>query len=275
MQIHRTVAEARAAMRRPGRLVLVPTMGNLHAGHLRLMREARAHGDSVAATIFVNRTQFGPAEDFDRYPRTFEQDCEKLRASGVGHLFAPDEAEMYPRPQSVFVSPPAELDSILEGRFRPGHFRGVATVVLKLFEIAQPAAALFGRKDYQQLLVIRRMVEELNVPVDIVGCETEREQDGLALSSRNAYLSPAARAEAPRLIRVLRRLREAALAGEHAWERLERSALDELAANGWQPDYVSVRRRDDLGPPSTGPGTLVALAAARLDSTRLIDNLEF
>lgn len=273
MRIHRTIAAAREALRAAGRVALVPTMGNLHAGHLRLMREARAHGDAVAATIFVNRTQFGPAEDFDRYPRTFEEDCEKLRAEGVEHLFAPSEAEMYPEPQSFFVVPPPELDSILEGKFRPGHFRGVATVVLKLFEIAQPAAAVFGKKDYQQLIVIRRMVKQLNVPVRIVEAETERAPDGLALSSRNAYLTPAERAEAPRLYRILRRIREAVLAGEGNRANLEREAVEELHDHGWEPQYVAVRRRKDLGSPSPGE-PLVVLAAAKLGATRLIDNLE-
>jgi pantoate--beta-alanine ligase len=237
------------------------------------MREARAHGGAVAATIFVNRTQFGPAEDFDRYPRTFEEDCEKLRAEGVEHLFAPPEAEMYPEPQSFFVAPPPELDSILEGEFRPGHFRGVATVVLKLFEIARPAAAVFGKKDYQQLIVIRRMVEQLNVPVRIVEAETERAPDGLALSSRNAYLTPAERAEAPRLHRLLWRIRGSVRAGAGNYADLEREAMEELKANGWEPQYFAVRRRKDLAAPSPGE-PLVVLAAAKLGTTRLIDNLE-
>jgi len=272
MLVHATVAGFREALRGAGRVVLVPTMGNLHAGHLKLAREGRAHGDTVAATIFVNRAQFGAGEDFDRYPRTFEADCEGLEREGVEHLFAPDENEMYPEPQGFLVEVPPELDSILEGEFRPGHFRGAATVVLKLFHIAWPAVAVFGKKDYQQLMVIRRMVEQLNLPVEIIAAETERAPDGLALSSRNRYLSTVERAEAPRLNRILRSMKEGVRSGRSDFTELERVAMAELGANGWIPQYVAVRRRRDLGLPDGTP--LVILAAAKLGATRLIDNLE-
>jgi len=274
MQIHETIAGLRAALKVSGRIALVPTMGNLHEGHIALMTQARSHADTVVATIFVNRLQFRPGEDFDKYPRTFQADCEKLAAAGVDHLFAPGEAEMYPRPQGYHVVPPSEQDSILEGEFRPGHFRGVATVVMKLFQIAQPDVALFGKKDYQQLMVIRNMVADLNLPIEIVGQDTVRAPDGLALSSRNGYLSAAERAEAPRLNRVLTKVVEALRAGSTDLIGLERQAMVELAAAGWFPDYVAIRKKLDLQLSSAHESGLVVLAAARLGSTRLIDNLE-
>ena len=274
MQIHETIAGLRAALSNVGRVVLVPTMGNLHEGHIALMRQARDHGDTVVATIFVNRLQFRPGEDFEKYPRTFAADCEKLAAAGVDHLFAPAENEMYPRPQGYHVVPPAEHDNALEGEFRPGHFRGVATVVMKLFQIAQPAAALFGKKDYQQLMVIRNMVADLNLPIAIVGGETVRAADGLALSSRNGYLSAGERAEAPRLSHTITKVVEAIRTGNVDFTGLERQAMAELAAAGWFPDYVAIRKKLDLQLPSAHESGLVVLAAARLGSTRLIDNLE-
>ncbi|THF55382.1 pantoate--beta-alanine ligase [Pseudothauera rhizosphaerae] len=274
MQIHPTIAGLRAALAGAGRVVFVPTMGNLHAGHIGLMQQARAHGDCVVASIFVNRLQFGAGEDFDKYPRTFRDDCARLEAAGVDHLFAPDEKEMYPTPQTYHVEPaPAHVD-MLDGTARPGHFRGVATVVLKLFNIVQPAAALFGKKDYQQLMVIRNMVREFALPITIVPGETARAEDGLALSSRNGYLSAEERAEAPRLYRQIARIRDAVRAGERDWLKLEAFATAELAAHGWQPDYVSIRRRADLQPPGHEDAPLVVLGAARLGRTRLIDNLE-
>ncbi|WIM06806.1 MAG: pantoate--beta-alanine ligase [Candidatus Nitricoxidivorans perseverans] len=280
MRIHETIAGLRAALKSAGRVALVPTMGNLHEGHIALMKQARGHGDSVVATIFVNRLQFRPGEDFEKYPRTFAADCEKLEAAGVDFLFAPTEAEMYPRPQGFHVEPPPELANILEGEFRPGHFRGVATVVMKLFQIVQPDAALFGKKDWQQLAVIRAMVRDLNLPIEIVAGETVRAPDGLALSSRNGYLSEAERAEAPRLHRVLTKVVEAIRAGNRDRAGLEAAAVAELRAAGWIPDYIAVRNRIDLQLPprheSIDPGEadLIVLAAARLGSTRLIDNLE-
>ena len=273
MHIHPRIADLRSALQGRGRIVFVPTMGNLHEGHISLMKEARAHGDTVVASIFVNRLQFAPHEDFDKYPRTFADDCAKLEAAGVDVLFAPDEQELYPEPQGYQVDPP-EIQNLLEGEFRPGHFRGVATVVLKLFNIVQPQVALFGKKDYQQLMVLRNMTRQLALPIDIVGGETVRAEDGLALSSRNGYLTPELRAEAPRLARALRDLRMAILLGIYDFERLERVAREELDSHGWQTDYVSIRRQADLMPPQQGDRGLVALAASRLGSTRLIDNIE-
>lgn len=274
MQIHETIAGLRAALKGAGRVALVPTMGNLHEGHIALMTQARDHADTVAATIFVNRLQFRPGEDFDKYPRTFRADCEKLAAAGVEHLFAPDEAEMYPQPQGYHVEPPPEQANVLEGEFRPGHFRGVATVVMKLFQIAQPQVALFGKKDFQQLLVIRNMVRDLNLPIEIIGKETIRAADGLALSSRNGYLSAAERSEAPRLWRTLTKVVGRIKAGETDFPRIEQEAMADLGANGWAPDYIAVRKKIDLQLPAAHESGLVVLAAARLGSTRLIDNLE-
>jgi pantoate--beta-alanine ligase len=263
MQILRDIGSLRRALSGP--VAFVPTMGNLHAGHVSLMRIARQHGERVAASIFVNRLQFLPGEDFARYPRTFERDCALLEAEGVEFLFAPDESVLYPEPQQFKVQPGA-LGEDLEGRFRPGFFAGVATVVLKLFNCVQPAAAVFGKKDYQQLMVVRAMVRQLSLPVAVVAGETVREPDGLAMSSRNAYLTPAQRAEAPRLHRVLQ---EVAAGSNPA------HALAALAGAGWKPDYVEVRRRLDLAPAQAGDVERVVLAAARLGDTRLIDNLEF
>lgn len=273
MQIHSTIAALRAALTGRGRVVFVPTMGNLHAGHISLMEQARAHGDTVAASIFVNRLQFGPNEDFAKYPRTFRDDCDQLAAAGVDLLFAPTEADLYPEPQEYVVEPPA-IQHILDGEFRPGHFRGVATVVLKLFHCVQPQAALFGKKDYQQLMVIRNMTRQFALPIAIVGGETVRAADGLALSSRNGYLSAAERAEAPRLYRELKRIREAFRQGEHDIAGLENAALVALTASGWQIDYVAVRQQSDLAAPQGIGVPLVALAAGRLGGTRLIDNIE-
>jgi pantoate--beta-alanine ligase len=274
MQIHETIAALRAARGRIGRVALVPTMGNLHEGHIALMTQARAHADQVIATIFVNRLQFRPGEDFEKYPRTFEADCKKLAVAGVEHLFAPTEADMYPQPQTYHIEPPPEQAGILDGEFRPGHFRGVATVVMKLFQIAQPDVALFGKKDYQQLMVIRNMVREFDLPIEIVGGETVRAPDGLALSSRNGYLSPAERAQASNLHRVLTKVVEAVRAGSRDFSALERAAVLELQATGWIADYVALRKKLDLQLPSVHDSGLVVLAAARLGSTRLIDNLE-
>ena len=274
MQIHSAVPDLRAALKNRGHIVLVPTMGNLHAGHITLMQQARQRGDTVVASLFVNRLQFGPNEDFDRYPRTFDADCEKLTAAGVDVLFAPSESDLYPEAQQYYVDPPA-IQNELEGQFRPGHFRGVATVVLKLFNIVAPQTAIFGKKDYQQLMILRNMTRQLALPIDIVGSETVRADDGLALSSRNGYLTAAERAEAPRLQRTLCAIRDAVRAGERDFARLERNAAAELDANGWQTDYVAVRRQADLQAPGAADQPLVALAASRLGTPRLIDNIEF
>jgi len=274
MQIHPLISDLRLALKNRARIVLVPTMGNLHAGHLALMTQARTHGDTVVASIFVNRLQFGPSDDFERYPRTFQDDCDQLAAAGVDLLFAPNEAELYPEPQEYYIEPP-QIQHQLDGEFRPGHFRGVATVVLKLFNIVQPQVALFGKKDYQQLLVLRNMTRQMALPITIVGGETVRADDGLALSSRNAYLSATERAEAPRLQRVLQRISSAVLAGEREFAQLERHAAADLDQHGWKTDYVAIRRQADLQvprPPTEQP--LVVLAASRLGAARLIDNVE-
>ncbi|MDR2678819.1 MAG: pantoate--beta-alanine ligase [Zoogloeaceae bacterium] len=275
MQIHHDIAALRQALAGGGRIAFVPTMGNLHDGHLTLMRAARQQADTVVASIFVNRLQFGPGEDFESYPRTLEADREKLQAVGVDHLFAPTEKELYPETQCFFVEP-SSLQNLLEGEHRPGHFRGVATVVLKLFNCVQPRLALFGKKDYQQLMLIRAMTRQLNLPIEIIGVDTVRAADGLALSSRNGYLSPAERAEAPQLAQTLQTLKQRLLHAEGYARRtiLEQEASAALNARGWQTDYIAVRRQSDLQPPETGTEALVILAAARLGRTRLIDNLE-
>jgi pantoate--beta-alanine ligase len=283
VQIIHTIAELRLAVARGRKLALVPTMGNLHAGHLSLVRIARERGDLVAASIFVNRLQFAPHEDFATYPRTFERDCELLADGGCDIVFAPADGEVYPEPQGYTVHPPPGLGDILEGQARPGFFTGVCTVVLKLFNIVQPAAAVFGKKDYQQLLVVRSMVRQLALPIEIVAAETVRDASGLALSSRNGYLDGPQRAEAAQLHAALSKLAAAVRSGRTDWHTLEREAQEFLGARSWQPDYVAIRRRSDLrGPspgelPAGGPSAaepLVALAAARLGGTRLIDNLE-
>jgi pantoate--beta-alanine ligase len=273
MRIIHTIAELRQALPRAAGSAFVPTMGNLHAGHLSLVERAKEAGGPVVASIFVNRLQFAPHEDFDTYPRTFERDCDLLRAAGCNFVFAPDEAELYPEPQAFKVNPPADLADILEGHFRPGFFTGVCTVVLKLFNCVQPRVAVFGKKDYQQLMVIRRMAQQLALPIDLVAGETTRAEDGLALSSRNGYLDASQRAEAVALSRTLSGIGAEVRRGRRDWPALEEAAMHSLAARGWQPDYVAIRRRADLATPRKGD-TLVVLAAAKLGSTRLIDNLE-
>jgi pantoate--beta-alanine ligase len=279
MKIVNTIDDLRSQLRGQLRTAFVPTMGNLHEGHLSLMRLAAKHGDPVVASIFVNRLQFGPRDDFDRYPRTFEADCEKLAREGVYVVFAPDERELYPEPQEYRVSPPHALSDVLEGEFRPGFFVGVTTVVLKLFSCVQPRAAVFGKKDYQQLMIVRRMCRQFALPTDIIAAETVRADDRLALSSRNGYLSADERAEAPTLYRELHALVDSYVDDPNAdVTRLERTAFDRLAARGWRPDYVSVRKRADLTAPDAAElergEPLVVLAAAWLGNTRLIDNLE-
>ena len=273
MLIHSSIADLRAALKNRGRIDFVPTMGNLHAGHISLMQQARGLGDTVVASIFVNRLQFGPNEDFDQYPRTFQDDCARLVAAGVDVLFAPDESELYPEPQEYQLDPP-DIQNQLEGEFRPGHFRGVATVVLKLFNIVQPQVAVFGTKDYQQLMLLRNMTRQLALPIDIVGGETVRADDGLALSSRNGYLTPAERAEAPRLSRVLAKISADIKAGARDFSSLEKGASDELDSHGWRCNYIAIRRQSDLKMPLADEKNLVVLAAARLGKPRLLDNLE-
>lgn len=274
MQIQHSIPALRQALQGKGRVAFVPTMGNLHEGHITLMRVAREHADTVVASIFVNRLQFGTNEDFDKYPRTLQADSEKLAAAGVDVLFAPTERELYPEPQGYFVEPP-DLQHLLEGEFRPGHFRGVATVVLKLFNCVQPQVALFGKKDYQQLMLIRAMTRQLALPIEIIGVNTVRAEDGLALSSRNGYLSPAERAEAPRLFRTLNLLKADLLReGLEKREILEQKARETLDKHGWKTDYLAVRQQSDLQPPPLTGQNLVIVAATRLGQTRLIDNLE-
>jgi len=277
MHLVHTLADLRShlsAFRHPS---VVPTMGNLHAGHLALVRQAKPLGDITVSTIFVNRLQFAPHEDFDTYPRTLDADCQQLEAAGCDLVFAPLEAEMYPQPQTFKLHPPTELADILEGHFRPGFFIGVCTVVLKLLSCTQARTALFGKKDYQQLMVIRNMVKQFAMPVNIVGGETQRSDDGLALSSRNGYLNPAERAQAVQLSATLKTvahaLREGQTLGAADISRLESQAMQTLSSAGWKPDYVAVRRQIDLQAPQPGDAVVV-LAAARLGATRLIDNLE-
>ena len=278
MKIVSSIDELRDQLRGQLRTAFVPTMGNLHDGHLSLMRLARKHGDPVVASIFVNRLQFGPNEDFEKYPRTFASDVEKLEKEGVYVLFAPTEKDLYPEPQEFRVQPPEDIGGILEGEFRPGFFTGVTTVVLKLFSCVQPRVAVFGKKDYQQLMIVRNMARQFALPTDIIAAETYRAEDGLALSSRNIYLSAEQRAEAPALYRELNAVAEAVRAGQLDVSLLEKSAMAHLAARGWQPDYVSIRKRIDLQPPAAGDlaqgSPLVVVAAAKLGNTRLIDNLE-
>jgi pantoate--beta-alanine ligase len=276
MKVISSIHELRDQLRGQNRTAFVPTMGNLHEGHLSLMRLARQHGDPVVASIFVNRLQFGPNEDFDKYPRTMEADIEKLQKEGVYVLFAPTEKDLYPEPQEYRVHPPHDLGDILEGEFRPGFFQGVCTVVMKLMSCVQPRVAVFGKKDYQQLMIVRSMCHQFALPTDIIAAETVRDADGLALSSRNRYLQAAERAEAPVLAAELNRVREAVLGGERDLAKLEQAAMAALAARGWQPDYIAVRKRSNLLAPGAQDANaeLVVLAAAKLGATRLIDNLE-
>jgi len=253
--------------------VFVPTMGNLHDGHIQLIDIAKPRAACTVVSIFVNRLQFGPREDFDRYPRTLEADSARLKAAGVDVLFMPDEKEIYPERQT-FVVEPSDLQYILEGAHRPGHFRGVATVVLKLFNLVMPHSAIFGKKDYQQYLVLRDMVRQFALPIEIIPAETVRAPDGLALSSRNAYLSAEQRKEAPRLYGVLKKVRDELGGGARDFQHLDQHAMAELSRHGWQPDYVAVRRQTDLRPPTERDRELVVLGAARLGRTRLIDNVE-
>ena len=273
MDIIHSVAALRERLQREPNNVFVPTMGNLHEGHIELIRIAKPRAACTVVSIFVNRLQFGPREDYDRYPRTLPVDSAKLKDVGVDVVFAPDEREIYPETQT-FVVEPSDLQHILEGAHRPGHFRGVATVVLKLFNLVQPHSAIFGKKDYQQYLVLRDMVKQFALPIEIIPADTVRAPDGLALSSRNGYLSPQEREEAPRLYRALREAQRQILAGTRDFQRIELDAMAELARHGWRPDYIAIRRQADLQPPVNGERELVIVAAARLGRTRLIDNVE-
>lgn len=282
MKIISDIQELRDHLRGQNRASFVPTMGNLHEGHLSLMRLARQHGDPVVASIFVNRLQFGPNEDFDSYPRTMQADIDKLEKEGVYILFAPTERDLYPQPQEYRVEPPEQLGKILEGEFRPGFFQGVCTVVLKLFSCVQPKVAVFGKKDYQQLMIIRQMAKQFALPVDIIPGETIRADDGLALSSRNSYLTPEQRLEAPHLQRILNEVRHQVLdlkdRNSASLSQIEKQAVEQLVKRGWQPDYIAIRQQSDLSistDESLQNGeSLVILTAAKIGNTRLIDNLE-
>ncbi len=272
MDIISTIPALRARLQGETDVAFVPTMGNLHDGHLNLMSLARQHGSCVVASIFVNPLQFGPNEDFDQYPRTLDADCIKLQGL-ADVVFAPSVNEMYPQQQTLFVEPPSIANELC-GAARPGHFRGMATVVLKLLNIVQPRVALFGKKDYQQLHIIRNMVAQLNLPVMIIGGETIRAADGLALSSRNQYLSEGERAEAAFLRQTLLRIAADIELGERGFERLQNQAVQALTQRGWCVDYVEVRNQADLLPASASGAKFVLLAAARLGNTRLLDNVE-
>ena len=282
MHIVHTIADLRAQLSGFKRPAFVPTMGNLHAGHIALVKQAKPLGDVTVSSIFVNRLQFAPHEDFDSYPRTLDADAQRLEAAGCDVVFAPRERDLYPEPQTFKVHPATDLSDILEGHFRPGFFIGVSTVVMKLFSCVfagMPAGvAAFGKKDYQQVLVVRRMVQQFALPIEILAGETQRADDGLALSSRNSYLTPEQRQEAVHLSQALRALGEAARAapGVPDLAALEAQAMQALARRGWKPDYLTVRRRADLmSPPDALTDVpLVVLGAAKLGNTRLIDNLE-
>jgi pantoate--beta-alanine ligase len=273
MRLVHNIAELRSLLSGCTHTSFVPTMGNLHEGHIALVERAKTLGNPVVTSIFVNPLQFGAEEDFECYPRTLEADRERLTVAGCDLVFAPDAHEMFPKPQGFHVQPPP-IANDLEGRSRPGHFSGVATIVLKLFNMVQPEVAVFGKKDYQQLHIIRAMISQLNLPIVVEACETVRAPDGLALSSRNAYLTQDERAEAPSLYHQLQLSRQDILAGNDNYGEMESRACAELTLRGWVVDYVAIRSRDDLLPPRNGCDRLVVLGAARLGATRLIDNLE-
>lgn len=275
MQLVHTVAALREALKAHTTTAFLPTMGNLHAGHLSLIALAQQHGQPVVASIFVNPLQFGANEDFDRYPRTLDADCDKLAAAGCDLVFAPDEKELYPAPQTFSVQPPRELANDLCGAFRPGHFSAVATVVLKLFNVVQPRVAVFGRKDYQQLMVVRDLINQFNLPIKILAGETLRESDGLAMSSRNVFLTATERIQAVALYRELQAVIDAAARGEREYETLAATAKKHLKMAGWRVDYIEVRAAETLQAADAETRHIVVLGAAWLGKTRLIDNLEY
>ena len=278
MEIIASTAELRLRLKAEDSIAFVPTMGNLHEGHIQLVELARQHGQCVVVSIFVNPLQFGANEDLANYPRTLAADCEKLRLAGTDVVFTPTAAEMYPVAQTVTVEPPPIANELC-GAVRPGHFGGVATVVLKLFNIvfshAQTQVAVFGKKDFQQLFIIRQLVEQLNLPITIIAGETRREEDGLAMSSRNGYLKPAQRLEAQRLYRALQQVVQAVQGGRRDFAAIEAQTVQYLTQLGWIVDYISVRSASTLLPPIADEHNLVVLGAARQGQTRLIDNIEF
>jgi pantoate--beta-alanine ligase len=273
MQLIHSVSELRSILKNQASIAFVPTMGNLHAGHIHLVEIAKQHAQCVVVSIFVNPLQFGPHEDLASYPRTLDADCEKLKGVGADIVFAPSAAEMYPQPQSMTITPPPIANELC-GASRPGHFAGVATVVMKLFNIVQPQIAIFGKKDFQQLFIIKELVKQFNLPINIIAGETMREQTGLAMSSRNGYLSEKERASASQLNRALQRIVEAIKNGNYDFNQLEKEACQQLTKNGWVVDYISVRAAATLSPATESDQQLVVLGAAMLGKTRLIDNVE-
>ena len=274
MEIIPGIVELRARLARECGIAFVPTMGNLHAGHIALVEQARLLGQCVVVSIFVNPLQFGANEDLASYPRSLEADIEKLAAAGADVVFTPGEAALYPQqPQTVFVEPPP-IASELCGASRPGHFRGVCTVVAKLFNIVRPNVAIFGRKDFQQLFIIREMVRQLDMPIEVVACNTVRESDGLAMSSRNGYLKPEQRIEAPRLHKALQQVVKAVQDGRRDFSAIEAQTTQYLTMMGWIVDYIALRSIDTLAAAAAEDRQLVVLGAARLGRTRLIDNIQ-
>ena len=273
MELVADISSLRARLKRESSIAFVPTMGSLHEGHLSLIRLAKQKADFVVASIFVNRLQFGPEEDFDQYPRALTDDCKLLESHGADIVFAPGERDLYPVPQQFMLEPPP-VANMLEGEFRPGFFRGVATVVLKLLNIVEPQIAVFGKKDYQQLHLMRELVQQLNLPVEIVAGETVRASDNLASSSRNRYLTSEERAESTRLYHVLLQVKQAIEHGDSNFHELEENARKLLCEHCWKVDYIAVRHRDTLTPSHKKDKNMVVLGAARLGKTRLIDNLE-
>ncbi|MFM9836398.1 MAG: pantoate--beta-alanine ligase [Methylophilaceae bacterium] len=278
MQIIHTVSELRNTLKNQacnssGGICLVPTMGNLHAGHIKLAEIAKKHAKSVVVSIFVNPLQFGPNEDLASYPRTLDADCEKLK--GIADIvFAPSASEMYPQAQTMTITPPPIADTLC-GASRPGHFTGVATVVMKLFNIVQPTIAVFGKKDFQQLFIIQQLVEQFNLPIEIIAGETVREADGLALSSRNGYLSEKERAVANQLNQALQRVVQEIKGGKCEFDAVKNTATNALNAKGWDVGYIAICEASSLQPAQEGDKNLVVLGAAKLGKTRLIDNIEF
>lgn len=274
MQIIHTIAELRVTLKSYAQIAFVPTMGNLHAGHLHLVEIAKQHAPCVVVSIFVNPLQFGAHEDLNNYPRTLTADCEKLNSMGVDFVFAPSVDEMYAEPQTMTIAPPP-LAHELCGATRPGHFSGVATVVMKLFNIVAPQVAIFGKKDFQQLLVINTLVRQFNLPIRIIAGDTVRESNGLAMSSRNNYLTSAEKAQAAQLQQCLQHIVRDIQAGIEDCAMLTQTACQTLQKNGWEVDYIAVRSAQTLGPVLKQDTHLVVLAAAKLGQTRLIDNIDF
>lgn len=274
MDVIACISELRTRLSAEHGIAFVPTMGNLHDGHIDLVRQARQCAKFVVVSIYVNPLQFGANEDLASYPRTLQADLDRLLAAGVDVVFTPTDAELYPQPQSLQIEPPAIANDLC-GAHRAGHFRGVCTVVAKLFNIVQPDVAIFGKKDFQQLFILREMARQLDFPVEIVAGETVREADGLAMSSRNGYLKPAQRVEAPRLYGALKQVAQAVQGGRHDYAAIQAQTAQYLTQLGWIVDYIEVRSATTLLPASANDRHLVALGAARLGTTRLIDNIEF